>query len=70
MRLEFLEQDIGRNLKDDIRDEENGQRGVIFGPLFDIQVLFQPHDGRITDIDSANRPNPLSATCAHRNGPM
>lgn len=40
MRLEFLQQDIGRNLEDDIRDEENGQGGVIFGPLFDIQVLF------------------------------
>lgn len=66
MRLEFLQQDIGRNLKDDIRDEEDGQRGVIFGALFDIQVLFQPHNGGITDIDSANRPNP-SATCAQRN---
>ena len=70
MRLKFLEQDIGRNLEDDIRDEENSQGGVIFGPLFDVQIFFQPHNRGITDIDSANRPNPLSATCAHRNGPM
>ena len=67
MRLEFLEQDIGRNLEDDIRDEENSQRGIIFGSLFDIQVLFQPHNGGITDIDSANQPNQL-ATCAQHNG--
>lgn len=54
MRLQFLEQDIGRNLKNDIRDEENRQCRIIFGPMDNIQILLEPENRRITDIHPAS----------------
>jgi len=53
VRLQFLEQEIGRNLEDDIRNEENGQCGVVFSPMQDTQIFLESKNRRITDIDTA-----------------
>lgn len=53
MRFQFLEQEIGRNLENNIRNEEDGQRGIVFGPMQDTQVFLESENRRITDIDTA-----------------
>jgi len=52
MRLQFLEQEIGRNLEDDIGNEENGQCGIVFGPVQNTQVFLESENRRVTDIDT------------------
>lgn len=57
MWLELPEQNVGRNLAKNIRDEENRQCGVVIRPLRKVQVCFQSQDGCVTDIDSARQTN-------------
>lgn len=53
MRLHLLQQDIGRDLADNIRNEENCQRGIILRSFYDIQVFLEAQEGGIADVDSA-----------------
>jgi hypothetical protein len=53
MRLQFLQEDIGRNLEDNIRHKENGQCSVVFSSCLNVQVLLQPQNRRITDVNTA-----------------
>lgn len=53
MRLQFLKQDIGRDLANDVGHEEDRQRGVIVGACLEIQVCLESQNGRIANIDSA-----------------
>lgn len=51
MRLELLHQDIGRDLEDDVRDEEDGQGNILL--IRDqAQLLGQAHSQGIGDVDS------------------
>lgn len=56
MRLQLLQQDIRRNFEDNVRNEENGQRGIIFRAVNDIQILLEPENRRITDIHPTRAP--------------
>jgi hypothetical protein len=52
MRLQFLEQDIGRDLKNNVGDEEDGQGRVVFCSLDDVEVLRETQDFGVTDVHS------------------
>lgn len=63
MGLEFLEEYVGRNLEDNIRDEKDRERGIIFRPFNNIQIFLESKNGGIGDIHSekfalALRPSP------------
>lgn len=66
MRLELLEQNIRRNLTQDIRHEEDRQCRVVLGALHDIQVGLEPQNGRITDVDTAHKT--ISGRMSQRRG--
>lgn len=51
VRLELLQQDVGRDFKGDVGDEEDGQRGVVLG-RFQAQILLQPEDRGIGDVSA------------------
>lgn len=53
MRFQLFHQHIGRNLEDDVGNEENGEGGVVLGAGFQMEVGFEPQNGRITDIHAA-----------------
>lgn len=55
MRLQFFEEDIRRNLADNVRYEEDRQGGVILGARFEVQLTLESKNGGITDIDTAQR---------------
>lgn len=55
MWFQLLEQDIGRDLAKNIRNEEDRQRGVVVCAILEVQIFLQSQDGRITDIDSAQQ---------------
>ena len=52
MRLEFLEQDIARNLEEDVWHEENDERVVVF-MLLQVKILGQASNIGVCDVDSA-----------------
>ena len=53
MGFHLLKQNIRRNLKDNIGDEEDSERNIILHSRFDIQVFFETQECGITNIDSA-----------------
>lgn len=53
MRLHLFQQDIGRDLEDDVRNEEDRQRNIILHSFFDIQVFLEAEEDGIADVDSA-----------------
>lgn len=55
MRLQLLEQNVGRNLADDVGHEEDRQCGIIAGASFEVQILLKSQNGRIANIDSVRR---------------
>lgn len=55
MRLQSLQEDIRRDLADNVRHEEDSQGGVVFGAFFDVQVGFESKNSRVTDIDTVGR---------------
>lgn len=55
MGLQLLEQNVGWNFKDNIRHEENRQRGVVFRAIDDVQILLKSENCSIANIDSARR---------------
>lgn len=67
MWLELLEQHIRRNLEQNVRHEEDGERGIVLRAVHNVQVLLEPQDGSITDVDSVRavlsgrmRPNSIN----------
>lgn len=52
MRLQLLEQDVGRNFEENIRHEENRQCGVIFRSRRQAQFGLEAENGGITDINT------------------
>lgn len=42
-------------LEDDVRDEENCQRRVIFRSINDVEILLEVEEGGIADVDPARR---------------
>ena len=51
MRLEPFQQDIGRNLEENIRNEEDGE-GDIGLVAFEVQVFRQPECEGVGNIDT------------------
>lgn len=53
MGLHLLEQDIGRDLEDNIWNKENRQSDIILHSLFDVQIFLEAEEHGIADVDSA-----------------
>jgi ribosomal protein L18 len=55
MRLELLKQHIRRNLENNIWNEKNRERTVVFRSLGDVQILLETENSGITDINTAQQ---------------
>jgi ribosomal protein L18 len=55
MRLELLKQHIRRNLENNIWNEKNRERAVVFRSLGDVQILLETENSGITDINTAQQ---------------
>lgn len=55
MRLELLKQNIRWNLEQNVRHKEDGQRGIVFRAMHNVQVFLESQDSRVTDVDSARK---------------
>lgn len=53
MRLHLLQQNVRRNLEDNIRHEEDSERDIILHSLLDIQVFLETQERGITNINTA-----------------
>jgi hypothetical protein len=55
MRLELLEQNIGRDLEEDVWDKKDNERVIITYSAGDVEVGFEAVDGGVGDVDSGGQ---------------
>lgn len=54
MRLESLEDDVGRDFEENIRHEKDGQGGAVLGTA-EAEILLQAEDGGVRNIGAVKK---------------
>lgn len=62
MRLEFLQKDVRRNFKNDVRYEEDRQGNIVLHASSNVEVRGEAQSSRITDVDPIH---PMTNVSAH-----
>lgn len=55
MRLQLLEEDVGRDLATNVGHEKDRQRSVKFGTRLEVQIPLESQNGHIADINPVRR---------------